>query len=85
MSLFSYDSKVYVGTKELQAMSFMYMIFFDSVLSWEGIEVNHNINDIEIHNNFAFLATSGNIRDLIVLDISNSSHITQAAVIGFTR
>lgn len=82
VSLFSYDSKVYVGTKRTAGHEFHVYDLFDSVLSWEGsIEVNHNINDIEIHNNFAFLATSGNIRDLIVLDISNSSHITQAAVV----
>jgi hypothetical protein len=36
-----------------------------------ALELNHNINDIYIREPYAYLATSGNTKDLIIVDISN--------------
>lgn len=81
VSLATYDSRVYVGTKRTAGHEF-HVYDADQSPSWLGsMEMNHNVNDIEVKGDFAFLATSGNIRDMIVLDITNPSRITQVTTV----
>ncbi len=79
VSIFYYDNKVYVGTKRTAGHEFhIFDVTNRSSPRWLGSrEVNHNINDIEVRDGFAFLATSGNVRDLIVLDVHDPTHIFQ--------
>ena len=77
-SIYYYDSKVYIGTKRTAGHEFH---IFDVVNPanpvWLGSrEVNHNINSIVVRGGFAYLATSGNVKDLIVLDVRNPAIIT---------
>jgi|GEM_PF-2955650 len=83
VSMYYFDSKIYVGTKRTAGHEFhVYDVSNPDALQWLGSkEVNHNINDIVVKEGLAFLATSGNIRDLIVLDIRNPSAIVQLAAI----
>ncbi len=83
ISISYFDSKIYVGTKRTAGHEFhIYDVSDPASPRWLGSrEVNHNINDISVKDGFAFLATSGNIRDLIVLDIRDPTHILQLAAI----
>lgn len=83
VSLYAYDSKVYIGTKRTAGHEFhVYDVSEQSALVWRGsVEVNHNINDIDVRDDLAFLATSGNVRDMIILNVSDPTHINQVAVV----
>lgn len=87
ISISYFDSKVFVGTKRTAGREF-HIFGVDEAGSgsggaepeWLGMrEVNHNINDISVVGDLAFLATSGNVRDLIVLDVSDPHNIVSAA------
>lgn len=83
ISIFYFDSRVYVGTKRTAGREFhIFDVSNPESPRWLGSrEVNHNINDIAVKDGFAFLATSGNIRDLIVLDVRDPANIVQSAAI----
>ncbi len=84
-SIFYYNKKVFLGTQYLSAFSptqnhefFIYDVSTPSNPVFLGsYNVNHNINDIVVKGNYAYLATSGNVEELIVLDISNPANINQ--------
>lgn len=82
-SIFYYESRVYVGTKRTAGHEFHIFDVSDPYNPvWLGSrEVNHNINDIVVwregQQTLAFLATSGNTKDLIVLDVSQPSIIAE--------
>ncbi len=46
-----------------------------------SLEVNHNINQLIASGKYLFAATSGNVKDVIVFDVSNPANITQAATL----
>lgn len=83
VSIFYFDSRVYVGTKRTAGREFHIFDVSDPATPvWLGSrEVNHNVNEIAVKDGFAFLATSGNIRDLIVLDVRNPGDIIQVAAV----
>lgn len=82
-SIFYYDSRVYVGTKRTAGHEFHIFDVSDPYNpAWLGSrEVNHNINDIVVRREgqqtLAFLATSGNTKDLVVLDVSQPSALVE--------
>lgn len=83
VSIFYFDSKVYVGTKRTAGREFhIFNVSSPDQPEWLGsLEINHNVNDIQVKDGFAFLATSGNVRDMIVLDVREPSNITQVETI----
>lgn len=83
VSIFYSDSKIFVGTKRTAGHEFhIFDVSNPLHPTWLGSrEINHNINDIFVKDNLAFLATSGNLRDLIVLDICDPTNIRQVAEI----
>jgi hypothetical protein len=77
-SIAYYNKKVYIGTHRTAGREFHIYDVSTPDPTWLGsIELNHNINSIAIREPYAFLATSGNTKDLIVLDISNPKSIKQ--------
>ena len=77
-SIFYYDHRVYIGTKRTAGHEFhIFDVQDPSNPIWLGSrEMNHNINQIAVRGGRAFLATSGNARDLIILDVSNPASIS---------
>lgn len=78
-SIYYYNSKIYIGTKRTAGHEFhIYDVTNPTNPMWLGSrEVNHNINSIAVRNGIAYLATSGNVRDVIVLDVSNPANINE--------
>lgn len=73
-SIFYYDNKIFVGTHRTAGREFHIFDTHGSEARWLGsLEVNHNINALSIRENYAYLATSGNTKDFIVVDIKNPS------------
>lgn len=74
-----FDSKVYIGTKRTAGHEFhIFNVADPGNPVWLGSrEINHNVNRIVVSGNYAYLATSGNIRDMIILDVSEPSNIVQ--------
>lgn len=83
VSIFYFDSRVYVGTKRTAGREFhIFDVSETTQPNWLGSrEINHNVNDIQVKDGFAFLATSGNVRDMIVLDIRDPSNVVQIETI----
>jgi hypothetical protein len=79
------ENKIYIGTHRTAGNEFhIYDVSDPSKPVWLGsIELNHNINDIAINEPYAYLATSGNVRDLIILDISNPKKIIKISELAF--
>ena len=76
--VFYYDNHVYVGTRETAGNEFH---IFDVTVRdnpvWRGSrEINHSVNKISVSGNNAYLATTGNQNELVVLDISDPALIT---------
>lgn len=85
LSIFYYQSRVYIGTHRTAGNEFHIFDVSDPYNPvWLGsIELNHNINAVAVRFPYAYLATSGNIRDVIILDISNPSVIQRISVTAF--
>ncbi|MDQ3077062.1 MAG: hypothetical protein M3Q63_03370 [bacterium] len=85
ISIFYYNSKVYIGTHRTAGREFhIFDVASPANPKWLGsLEVNHNINAIAVRGNYAYLATSGNTKDLIVLNIENPSRIAIASSLSF--
>jgi len=82
--IFFYDNKIYIGTDYLscpppctptQNSEFhIYDVSTPSDPNWEGsVNINHNVNDIFVSGDFAYLATSDNNHELMVININPSS------------
>jgi type II secretory pathway pseudopilin PulG len=87
-SVFYYDERVYVGTKRTLGNEFH---IFDADLSGllndppshlGSIELNHSVRDITVRRDFAYLATSADLCELIVLDVSAPSAMTNPCPAG---
>lgn len=78
-SLYYFDNKLYVGVHRTAGHEFHIFDVTDRKNPiWLGSrEMNHNINQIIVRDNYAYLATSGNTKDVIILNISNPSLIQQ--------
>ena len=82
--IFYYDDHVYVGTWETAGPEFHVFTLDpnevagaapDNPIHVGSRELNHSIRDIVVRGNYAYLATSGNQNELIVLDISSPGSI----------
>jgi hypothetical protein len=82
-SLKFFDNKLYVGTHRTAGHEFHIFDVTDRAHPlWLGSkELNHNINQIIIRDQYAYLATSGNTKDIIILDISHPEAIVQIAAL----
>lgn len=80
-SVYYYDSKIYIGTRRTAGNEFhIYDVSNPANPVWLGSrEMNHNINAIVVRDGIAYLATSGNTKDVIVLDVHNPTNIVEKA------
>lgn len=89
-SIYYYNNKIYLGTQYLacppsclpqQNNEFhVYDVSDPTKPQHLGrYNVNHNINDIIVRNNYAFLATSDDTGEVLVYDISNPADIKPVA------
>lgn len=76
--------KLFVGTKRTAGHEFhVFDVSNPLIPVWIGSrEMNHNINDIAATREYAFLATSGNVRDLIVLRVDDPTSIHSVAEVN---
>jgi hypothetical protein len=81
-SIAYYDHLLFVGTHRTAGREFhVFDVSDPSAPVWRtSIELNHNINDIAIQNNFAYLATSGNTHDVIIIDFSEMNLVRVANI-----
>ncbi len=84
-SIYYYNSRVYVGTHRTAGNEFhIFDVTNPDSPTWLGsLELNHNINAIFVRDNVAYLGTSGNTKDIIVLDVSKPAGITQLSSVAF--
>jgi len=82
--IFFYNNKIYIGTQYLacpptcpstQNNEFhIYDVSTPSSPNWQGsVNINHNVNDIFVSGDFAYLATSDINHELMVININPSS------------
>lgn len=78
--IFYYDNKVYVGTWRTAGPEFHVFDVSDpsNPVHLGSRELNHSIRQIVVRGNYAYLATSSNQDELIILDISDPSNIQPA-------
>ncbi len=81
VSVSFYDSRVYVGTKETAGPEFhLFDVSNPQAPNPVGsLEINHNVNDIAVYGNFAYLATSADYAELTVIDVHDPSALTLPA------
>ncbi|MES2436850.1 MAG: hypothetical protein V4519_02470 [Patescibacteria group bacterium] len=86
ISIQYYRSRVYIGTHRTAGREFhIFDVENPSQPVWLGSrEINHNINDITVDWPYAYLATSGNTKDVIILNVSNPSSILEVSSISFS-
>ncbi|MFO0718865.1 MAG: hypothetical protein U0522_02470 [Candidatus Paceibacterota bacterium] len=67
-----FDGRVYIGTKETAGPEFHIFNVENPVNPYQigYIEVTHNINDIDVRDGIAYLATSADTKELIVMDVN---------------
>lgn len=85
-SIFYYDDFVYIGTQYLACPACLpaqnnefhiYDVSNPGALVWRGsYKVNHNINDIVVRGDYAYLATSDNNGEVYIYDVSSPASIT---------
>jgi hypothetical protein len=85
LSLSYYNKKVYIGTHRTAGNEFhIFDVSNPKAPAWKGsIELNHNINDIVIQGSYAYLATSGNTSNIIILDVSDPTRIQKISSLSF--
>lgn len=92
-SVFYYDERIYIGTQYLAcpptcdpSQNNEFFIFDVSNPLNPGLvgslNVNHNVNDIKVVGNFAYLATSDNSGELMIIDISDPGSLTHPDTSG---
>ena len=69
-SVFYYNKKIFIGTKETAGPEFHVFDVSDPLSpTWLGSkEITNNINAISARNDLAYLATSGNAREVLILN-----------------
>jgi hypothetical protein len=82
ISISYFNKKIYIGVHRTAGREFhVYDVSSPSPLWLGSIELNHNINAIAIQEPYAYLATSGNTKDLIILDIHDPKAISIASTL----
>lgn len=78
-SIFFYGDKIYIGTQSATGPEFHIIDVSTPTnpVSMGSYEVGADINDIYISGNNAYLATSDDAKELLVLDVSNPATISE--------
>ncbi len=89
-SIAYYNNRIYIGTHRVGGSEFHIFDVTDPTnpvhLGNTGsTQVDHNINDIEVREDRAYLATSSNNEEIIVLNIANPLNITIAGTFDAER
>ncbi len=86
LSVRYYAGRAYVGTHRTAGNEFhIFDVTTPGNPRWLGsLELNHNINDIVVAGNYAYLATSGNTSDIIVINVADPAHPGKIADLSFT-
>jgi len=84
VSIYYHNDRVYVGTKETAGPEFhIFNVSNPSNPIHEGsLELFHNVNDIVVRGDYAYLATSDNTGELMVIDISDPSFLEHPDITG---
>ena len=85
-SIFFYNNRIYIGTGYLQNMAIpptqnnelhVYDVSNPTNPVWEGsFNVDHNVNDIVVRNDYAYLATSDDNAEVYIYNISDPTNIS---------
>lgn len=75
--IFYYNNRVYVGTRETAGPEFHIFDVSDPAnpVHLGSRELNHTIRQIIVRGNYAYLATSGNQNELVILDVSDPTSV----------
>lgn len=75
--IYYYDNKVYIGTRLTAGPEFHIFDVSDPTnpVHLGSRELNHSVRKIIVRDSYAYLATSGNSDELIILDVSNPASI----------
>lgn len=75
--VFYYNDRVYIGTRETAGPEFHIFDVYDPAnpVHLGSREINHTIHQIIVRGNYAYLATSSNRDELIILDVSSPASI----------
>ncbi len=86
LSVHYYAGRVYVGTHRTAGSEFhIYDVTDPANPRWLGsIWLNHNIYDITVSGNYAYLAASGDTTGVIVVDVSDPTHPVKVANVAFS-
>ncbi len=76
-SIYYFNNTVYIATHRTAGNEFhIFDVTTPTNPKWLGSkEINHNINAVIIRDSYAYLGTSGNTKNIIILDISNPKNI----------
>ncbi|MBY0539272.1 hypothetical protein K2P56_02455 [Patescibacteria group bacterium] len=77
-SIAYYDERVYIGLRETAGPEFHVIDVSNPQVPVQlgSLEVTHNINDIVVSGNYAYLATSADYGELVIIDISNPASLS---------
>jgi len=77
-SIYFHNDKIYIGTRRASGDEFhVYDVSSPTSPTHLGsVELNHSVRDIIVLDNYAYLATSANDCELIMIDISNPGAMT---------
>ena len=75
--IFYYNSRIYIGTRETAGPEFHIFDVSDPTnpVHLGSRELNHTVRQIIVRDNYAYLATSGDQNELIILDVSDPTAI----------
>jgi type II secretory pathway pseudopilin PulG len=95
-TIYYYDNKVYIGTQYVACVGtcsaaqnnefHIYDVTTPATPTWQGsVNVNHNINDIAVLGDWAYLALSDDTRELAVIQINSTkaNYLTHHDTTGF--
>lgn len=81
-AIYYYNGRVYIGTHRIGGPEF-YVFSVSPPYSptsphlLGSFELDHNINSIVVRGDYAYLATSGNTKEVIILNVSTPASITE--------
>ena len=83
-SLFYYQNRLYIGTHRTGGGEFHVfdVSLPDNPIHLGSIELNHNVNAIYVKGTLAYLATSDDTGEVMVIDISNPASMTHPDITG---
>ncbi|MDP3697534.1 MAG: hypothetical protein Q8R55_05985 [Candidatus Taylorbacteria bacterium] len=72
-AIYYYDGKIYIGTHRTGGAEFKIYSATAPFNLIDSLEITHNVNEIIVRGDYAYLATSDNSGELMVVDINSSS------------